>query len=342
MAAHVRLLLLLLLSLLQALVYAQPVLIDSHLQLLLPRDGPVISNVSGTVEVFDPNTRQSIPQAPATDGGGSGFDLPALIWIGFSLIIGIPMACAGIRGWRLTTGAGIGVTLTVCAWAAINNTVDAPGLSDILVTLLSLALFVIGFAIGVFEFARVAAIALLAMTGGVAFSTRIVLIKSGLLLSNENLYAVNLAIIGVFGVAGGLTTIWRQRAGILLGCASIGTFLIGLGIDLIISKQAGLSRGLRFLFDRNSSHLADIITNGYSPTLLTRIIIIASLGLTPVLAFAQHKIFKQPFRRRPEDSDSELNIDFPVDEASRKRSMFFPSMFDSPNKLKAASRFSME
>jgi len=338
MAAHVRLLLLLSL---QALVHAQPVLIDSHPQLLLPRNGPTISNVSGTVEVFDPNTHQSIPQAPATDGGGSGFDLPALIWIGFSLVIGIPMACAGIRGWRLTTGAGIGVTLTVCAWAAINNTVSAPGLSDILVTLLSLALFVVGFAIGVFEFARLVAIALLAITGGVAFGTRIILIKDGLLLSNDNLYAVNLAIIGVLGVAFGLTIIWSQRAGILLGCASIGTFLIGLGIDLIISKQAGLSRGLRFLFDRNDSHLADLITNGYSPTLLTKIIIIASLALTPVLAYAQHKIFKQPFNRRPKDSDSELNIDFPVDEANRKRSIFFP-IFDSPNKLKTSpSRFSM-
>lgn len=29
-----------------------------------------------------------------------------------------------------------------------------------------------------------------------------------------------------------------------------------LAIDLVLNKQDGLSRGLRFLFDRNDSHLA--------------------------------------------------------------------------------------
>lgn len=28
-----------------------------------------------------------------------------------------------------------------------------------------------------------------------------------------------------------------------------------LGIDLVVNKQAGMSFGLRYLFDRNSSHL---------------------------------------------------------------------------------------
>ena len=40
-----------------------------------------------------------------------------------------------------------------------------------------------------------------------------------------------------------------------IGCASVGTFMTGLGIDLLINKQAGLSFGLRFLFDRNDSHV---------------------------------------------------------------------------------------
>ncbi len=37
-------------------------------------------------------------------------------------------------------------------------------------------------------------------------------------------------------------------------CAAIGTFLIGLGVDLLLEKQSGWSFALRFLFDRNNSH----------------------------------------------------------------------------------------
>lgn len=50
--------------------------------------------------------------------------------------------------------------------------------------------------------------------------------------------------------------IWLLRGGQLLSSASVGTFLIGLGIDLIINDLDGWSRGLRFLFDRNTAHLA--------------------------------------------------------------------------------------
>lgn len=46
------------------------------------------------------------------------------------------------------------------------------------------------------------------------------------------------------------------RGGQLVSSASVGTFLIGLGIDLIINDLDGWSRGLRFLFDRNTAHLA--------------------------------------------------------------------------------------
>ena len=41
----------------------------------------------------------------------------------------------------------------------------------------------------------------------------------------------------------------------IFGSTSSGTFLIILGIDLLLNRQEGMSRGLRFLFDRNSNHL---------------------------------------------------------------------------------------
>jgi len=36
----------------------------------------------------------------------------------------------------------------------------------------------------------------------------------------------------------------------------MGTFFIGLGVDLTVNQQKGMSRGLRFLFDQNTSHIA--------------------------------------------------------------------------------------
>ena len=64
------------------------------------------------------------------------------------------------------------------------------------------------------------------------------------------------------------------------------------------------------------------MSNGYSPSLSTQILLAASLGLTyvfnstassprlpspssPILAFAQHLIFKEPFTRWSKDEDRE-------------------------------------
>lgn len=74
----------------------------------------MLNNASGIPQVFKPSTGQLIPQGAATDGGGLGFDPPAIIWIAFSFLIGIPMSLAGLRGWRFTTGVGVGVAASVC------------------------------------------------------------------------------------------------------------------------------------------------------------------------------------------------------------------------------------
>lgn len=76
---------------------------------------PVISYSSnGSVSVLDPTTEEPIPQGPGTDGSGSNFSLPAVIWLVFLLVIGVPLAVAGIRGWRCTTGVAIGLVAIVC------------------------------------------------------------------------------------------------------------------------------------------------------------------------------------------------------------------------------------
>ncbi|KAJ7072826.1 hypothetical protein C8F01DRAFT_1243852 [Mycena amicta] len=295
---------------------------------LIPRSFTV-NNDTGTLQVFD-SKGNVVSQGDATDGSGSNFDLPALIWIGFSLFIGVPMAIAGIRGWRLTTGIAIGISSTVLTFAAIINSVDQTGLADIFLTAILLVIFFVGFAIGVFEFARLGGITAVGLAGGIAFGIRIVLLREGLLVSSSQLYPLNWAIVGVFGALGGLSLVWFQRYGLLFGCSSIGTFLTALGVDLFLEKQTGLSLGLRFLFDRNDSHAAFFVTHPYTAPLRTRIVIIASLALIPILAVIQHRLFKDPFTRRPMESDDALGINFPTDglEPEKKRATFFAPLWE--------------
>ena len=93
---------------------ASPLLGPLPLLHLASRASPILNNHTGQLEAFNPITQQRIPQGPATDGGGHDFNGPAILWIIFSFVIGPPMAFAGIRGWRLTTGVGLGLVATLC------------------------------------------------------------------------------------------------------------------------------------------------------------------------------------------------------------------------------------
>jgi hypothetical protein len=98
---------------LTTIVLASPI-IPPPPQHLLPRNRAIINNVTGVAEVFSPSTGQLIPQGSASDGGGRNFSPAAALWITFCFLVGIPIALAGIRGWRLTTGVGIGLAAAVC------------------------------------------------------------------------------------------------------------------------------------------------------------------------------------------------------------------------------------
>jgi len=258
---------------------------------LYPRND-LVKAPNGTWFVLD-SENQFVNQGAATDGGGQGFSPPAIIWLVFSLAIGIPLSLAGIRLWRFTTGASIGIAATVCIWAAFVNTVGAPGISDIVLTCIIIGAFVVGFIVGVLNLGLKAGVMLLGVSGGFSIGVRIVLFRSGLLIPD---YAANWVFPGILAAVGFVLAVARQRAAILIGSASVGTFLTALGIDLIINKQNGMSFGLRFLFDRNDAHLVELITEGYHPPISTLIIMAVSLALTPLLAYGQNKIFSNPFK----------------------------------------------
>ncbi|TFK50856.1 hypothetical protein OE88DRAFT_1659965 [Heliocybe sulcata] len=290
---------------------------------LFPRKA-VVENRDGQIVVIDSDSLQFIPQGPASDGSGSAFNAAAIIWFLFAFAIGVPLTIAGIRGSRFTTAVATGLALALGGWAAIINTMGVPDIGDIPLTLIVLGMYVGGFSLGLFSFARAGGIALLCLEGGFAVGVRAVIMKDNLLLP---IYGVNWVIVAVTTVASAILLLFRQRAAILLSATSCGTFLTGLGVDLILHKQDGMSRGLRSLFDRNSAHIADLIGNGYHPTISTIIVIGVSLAVIPVAAFAQHKIFTKPFY--PTDSDDDEVLE---DLKSRIASKFFE---------KPPSRFSM-
>ncbi|EEB89553.1 hypothetical protein MPER_12332 [Moniliophthora perniciosa FA553] len=290
----------------------------------------------GSTFVINKATNEVIPQGPATDGSGKDFDTPALIWIIYCISLGLPLALAGIRGWRLTTGAGISVAAAVSAWAALINSVNEVGVSDLLLTLSVVGFSFLGFIFGVFKFARMGGIVAMTVAGGVAFGVRIMLMKERLLISADDLYAANWGIISVCGVVAGLFLVRYQRPALLFGCSSVGTFLVFLSVDLMLNRQSGLSRGLRFLFDRNTNHIADILLDGYKPSITTQILLVVSLVLTPVLAYAQHRIFSAPFDRTPQPSDEELGINYPTNFRAAVSGLWDTAKFKS-----GRSRFSL-
>ncbi|KAI0663955.1 hypothetical protein C8Q70DRAFT_930054 [Cubamyces menziesii] len=285
---------------------ACPPLLHSHWKRFQP---VVVTSDDGTnTTVINPNTNEDIPQGSATDGGGVDLSVPAIIWLAFVFAVGAPLALAGIRLSRATTGAGIGLTLTVLVWAAFINTMSAAGIPDLLLTVMSVGAFGFGFLIGVFNIGRMAGILLLGVLGGFSIGLRIILLRPGLLIPT---YVANWFVLVAFMIIGLGVILYRQRFGLVSSCAAVGSFLVALGIDLILQKQKGMSAGLRFLFDRNSSHFLAVVHQGYHPPVITQVLLGASLGAmrfmpvySPILAFAQHLIFRAPFRPTSTVSDT--------------------------------------
>ena len=152
-------------------------------------------------------------------------------------------------------------------------------------------------------------------TGGTSLMMRVVIFKKDLLIP---IYPVNFVLLGVGAIVGVALIVRKRRVMVvrstytrmrtrvvpltnvqILATSLISTFLLGLGVDLILNikapPQQGMSRGLRLLMDRNGAHLAvrgcvtlsdsilnsqqDIVGTQYEPALKTQVILGASLGL---------------------------------------------------------------
>lgn len=73
----------------------------------------------------------------------------------------------------------------------------------------------------------------------------------------------------------GLTS--RSLAPQALATGLTGGFLLALGIDLLVNPNTGMSLGLRFLIDQNSSDTLQL--ESYTPPTTTRVIIALCMAL---------------------------------------------------------------
>ncbi|KAI5122195.1 hypothetical protein M0805_002684 [Coniferiporia weirii] len=273
----------------------------------------ILTNDGGTLKVLDPITTDEIPQGSASDGAGSGMNLPAILWMACAFVFGVPLAIAGVRLGRSTSGVGIGLALAVGVWASIINAVNENGISDIFIFVLTAILFAVGFVLGLIVHMYGLGAAALGIAGGISIGIRVMLMKNDLLIP---IFYVNWLVCTACGVAGLLLVVWRERAGVIVGGSAAGSFLIGLGVDLLINKQSGMSRGLRYLFDRNSNHIVDIMGTGYSPPISTQVIMGVTIASILVFGFLQHKLFPGPFRNKTHRPSSIFSDDASIRERS--------------------------
>jgi len=72
----------------------------------------IVVEDSGTV--VNSMDQSRIDQGSASDGAGSGFDVPAVLWLSFGLALGLYLTLGGMRLWRMTTAFAIGMVLALC------------------------------------------------------------------------------------------------------------------------------------------------------------------------------------------------------------------------------------
>lgn len=89
---------------------------------------------------------------------------------------------------------------------------NAQGLPDLILTLVTLGIFALGSLGGLFKLCRLPGLIALSVLGGMSVGMRVVLMREGLLLRPIGL---NWVIIAVCTAVGPATTLFRQRIGIV-------------------------------------------------------------------------------------------------------------------------------
>ena len=129
------------------------------------------------------------------------------------------------------------------AWAAFINTVSAPGIADLPLTLIVFTFVFVGSALGMFSLVRVGGIATLGVVGGLALGVRIVVVKDDLLVAS--VFFVNWLVASVFGLLGGLLVVMNRRTGIVSTYHGRSIFdsdreLIAMALNCLLARLLGI------------------------------------------------------------------------------------------------------
>ena len=218
-----------------------------------PIPGPSSLPTQVGAPAVSPNTNATPTPSvlPPTDGGGQGFSIPAILWIIFCALIGLPLAITGVRGWKVTSGVGIGLSLTIlrqspCSrsvsghtdidrsmrchstftvYASFINTMGPNGLadnnntSDLFLDAIVFIAFFVGVGCGWFRLGTNGGPVLLGACGGLALAFMALLLRPGLLFGS--FYIANWLLAGPLGIAGAAFTIFRQKFGVVRTTFSI-------------------------------------------------------------------------------------------------------------------------
>lgn len=210
-----------------------------HPRRLVRREKFVLrTNSTGGLEAFNADTLQEIPQGVASDGAGKDFDAPAILWLAYCAVVGLPMMLAGFRGGRVSAGVGMGLGAALggtwfsvvvvlhphllthvlaifrfslsIAWPSIINSMGPESLNDLVIVLVVLGFFLFGALVGFLRFGMHIGMVIIGILGGLAVGVRLVIIKSELLVSGLDQYAANWGLIAAFGMVTGAMVVWKR------------------------------------------------------------------------------------------------------------------------------------
>ncbi|KAK9896378.1 hypothetical protein P389DRAFT_196470 [Cystobasidium minutum MCA 4210] len=199
-----------------------------------------------------------------------------------SLLVGGVLCLCGRRAWRITCAIAVGLAFELIAAAVVFNAIGANGFkSSYSATDNNLAAFAIILGAGIFGFGFSRLLprkwyigwwlgwALLGPIAGMSIAMTVIMLGGGddMLFGSivgRWILIAGLAIIGLIAVS---STKWT---GATLACCIVGSWLLALGVDLILNTNLGVSAGLRKLLDYNALHQEALLP--YSPSLSTRLL----------------------------------------------------------------------
>ncbi|GAA5899989.1 hypothetical protein JCM6882_007019 [Rhodosporidiobolus microsporus] len=218
-----------------------------------------------------------------------------------SLLLGLFLLTCGHRGWRAITALGCGLVLELVVWVVIANTLPAEGFSEksqdstgLIVWGLVTAGGLVGLVVGAFWW-RVGVFAMGAVSGAA--------LGLGVDMMGDNALpeVARWVVLGVLILAGIVVLpFFANSVGMIIATSLTGSFLLFLGVDLLVNENDGMSKGLRYILDGNSAHAEAL--SSYSPPVSTRVFLAVSWAVAVISMVLQWLFWvvhhRQPFIRQ--------------------------------------------